>query len=68
MGDGYSTEVKSQKLISAKICLDFNFRGVGEGGGYSMEVKSQKILNANICLKFELGEGGILWKSKVKNF
>ena len=31
-GGGYSMEVKTQKLLSAKICLNLNYR-MGEGGG-----------------------------------
>ena len=49
---GYSETEKSQ---SAKICLNFNFRG---GGGYSETEKSQ---SAKICLNFNFrGGGGIL--------
>ena len=49
---GGSDIVKSQ---SAKICLNFNFQGLG-GGGCSEVVKSQ---SAKICLNFNFqGLGG----------
>ena len=51
-GGGYSETEKSQ---SAKICLNFNFRGGGLGGGYSETEKSQ---SAKICLNFNFRGGG----------
>ena len=50
-GGGSILHMKSQ---SAKICLNFNFRG---GGGYSATEKSQ---SAKICLNFNFRGGGIL--------
>ena len=52
-GGGYSWALPSQNS-SAKICLNFNFRGVG--GGTICQVKTQ---SAKICLNFNfLGGGG----------
>ena len=48
---GYSETEKSQ---STKICLNFNFRGLG-GVGYSETEKSQ---SAKICLNFNFQGGG----------
>ena len=58
-GGGYSTEVKSQKLISAKICLDFNFWGVGEGGEVFYGIQKSKNSKCQDLPKFEFsGAGG----------
>ena len=46
------------KTQSAKICLNFNFRGV-EGGGYSGVVRTE---SAKICPNFS--GGGEFWGSE----
>ena len=52
--EGYSETEKSQ---SAKICLNFNFRG---GGGGILKLKSHKVPRSALISIFGGGRGGIL--------
>ena len=52
--EGYSEEVKTQKPLSAKICINLNW----EEGGYSGEVKTPKLHKCQDLSKFEFSRGG----------
>ena len=55
-GGGYSGQVKSEKSWSAKICLNFNFRG--GGGGVFWASQNWKVLKCQDLPKFQFSGGG----------
>ena len=58
-GVSWGSQNSKYSKCQAKICLNLNWRGVGEGeGGYSGVVKTQ---SAKSCQNFHFGGGGVFW-------